>query len=67
MQYAKMIGLIEQVKIAGERETEFVNQQLADAFESWIDKQSLGEITEEEEDALHVAFEKGFGICMHHE
>jgi hypothetical protein len=66
MQYAKMIDLIEQAEQAGESQTEFVNERLADAFEIWLDEQDLGEITEEEEHALRMAFEKGFGICFHH-
>src|SRR2546427_758611 len=66
VQYAKMVALIEDAELAGERETEFVNDQLADAFESWINQLDLGEITEEEEDALRLDFEKGFGICVHH-
>jgi predicted DNA binding protein len=60
-----MIDLIEDAELAGERETAFVNDQLAAAFESWIGGQDLKEITEEEEDALRLAFEKGFGICVH--
>ena len=66
MQYAKMIDLIETAERAGEIQTEYVNERLADAFEFWVSEQDLGEITEEEEDALRRAFEKGFGICMHH-
>ena len=37
------------------------------AFDIWLSDQDLGEITEEEEDALRRAFEKGFGICVHHQ
>jgi hypothetical protein len=67
MQYAKMVDLIEAATLAGERETAFVNDRLADAFEIWLDGQDLsgGAITEEEEHALRMAFEKGFGICFH--
>ena len=60
-----MADLIKEAERAGERETEFVNDQLSAAFESWIDQQNLGEITEEEADTLRLAFEKGFGICVH--
>jgi hypothetical protein len=67
MQYAKMVDLLQEAEIAGERETEGVNQQLADAFDNWLFEQDLGEITGEEEQALREAFEKGFGICMHRE
>jgi regulator of replication initiation timing len=66
VQYAKMIDLIEAAEVAGEQQTEFVNEKLADAFDIWLSDQDLGEITEEEEDALRRAFEKGFGICVHH-
>jgi hypothetical protein len=66
MQYAKMIDLLKEAEQAGERETEYVNDRLAEAFESWLDRQNLGEITEEEEHDLRMAFEKGYGICFHH-
>ena len=66
MQYAAMVDLIEEAERAGEARTEFVNERLADAFDIWLAEQDLGEITEEEEDALRRAFEKGFGICVHH-
>jgi len=66
MQYAKMIDLIEAAERAGEIQTEYVNERLADAFEFWLSEQELGEITEEEEEVLREAFEKGFGICFHH-
>ena len=67
MQYAKMVDLTEAAEIAGERETAFVNERLSDAFDIWLSAQDLGEITEEEEHALRMAFEKGFGICFHHQ
>ena len=67
MQYAKMIDLIQEAEIAGEARTEFVNERLADAFDIWLAEQDLGEITEEEQDALRRAFEKGFGICVHNQ
>ena len=66
MQYATMVDLLQEAERAGEAQTAFVNDRLADAFEIWLDQQSLGEITEEEEHALRMAFEKGFGICFHH-
>ena len=65
MQYAKMVDLLQEAELAGEQQTEYVNERLADAFDIWLSDQDLGEITDEEEDALHRAFEKGFGICMH--
>ena len=67
MQYAAMVDLIEEAERAGEARTAFVNERLSDAFDIWLSEQDLGEITEEEEDALRRAFEKGFGICVHHE
>jgi hypothetical protein len=67
MQYAKMLELIDAAERAGENQTEFVNEKLADAFEFWLEEQhfSYGGTTEEEEEALREAFEKGFGICFH--
>ena len=67
MQYAAMVDLIEEAERAGEARTEFVNERLSDAFDIWLADQDLGEITEEEEDALRRAFEKGFGICVHNQ
>ena len=67
MQYAKMVDLLQEAEIAGEQQTEFVNERLADAFDIWLSDQDLEEITEEEEDALRRAFEKGFGICVHNQ
>jgi hypothetical protein len=65
VQYAAMIDLLQEAERAGEKQTEFVNERLSEAFELWLAEQDLGEITEEEEDALRRAFEKGFGICVH--
>ena len=62
-----MIDLIEEAERAGEARTAFVNERLSDAFAIWLAEQDLGEITEEEQDALRLAFEKGFGICVHHQ
>ena len=67
MQYATMVDLLQEAERAGEQQTAFVNERLADAFDMWLAEQDLGEITEEEEDALRRAFEKGFGICVHHQ
>jgi predicted transcriptional regulator len=67
VQYATMLDLIKEAEIAGEARTEFVNERLADAFDIWLAEQDLGEITEEEEHALRMAFEKGFGICVHNQ
>jgi hypothetical protein len=60
VQYAEMVDLIEKAKLAGIRETAWVRDQLTNAFESWINRQELGEITEEEEETLRSAFEEGF-------
>ena len=65
MQYATMVDLLREAERAGEQETAFVNEHLADAFDIWLSGQDLGEITEEEEDDLRRAFEQGFGICVH--
>jgi hypothetical protein len=66
VQYATMIDLLREAEIAGEARTEFVNERLADAFDIWLSEQDPGEITEEEEHELRMAFERGFGICFHH-
>jgi hypothetical protein len=66
VQYATMGDLLQEAERAGEQQTAFVNERLADAFDIWLSEQDLGEITEEEENALRRAFEKGFGICFHH-
>jgi predicted DNA binding protein len=60
VQYATMVDLIEQARLAGVRETEGVKDALADAFEHWMNRQDLREITDEEEETLRMAFEKGF-------
>jgi predicted DNA binding protein len=65
VQYATMIDLLEKAERAGEQQTEFVNDKLAEAYEVWLDEQIRDEITEEEEHALRMAFEKGYGICFH--
>jgi hypothetical protein len=56
---------LQEAERAGERETYFVNDSLSQAFEIWLAEQKLGKITEEEEEALRRAFEKGFGLCFH--
>ena len=65
MRYATMVDLLREAERTGERATDFVHAQLAAAFESWISMQGLGEITEEEEDALRRAFDQGCGMCVH--
>jgi hypothetical protein len=65
VQYATMVDLLREAERAGEQQTAYVNERLADAFDLWLSGQDLGEITEEEEDAIRGAFEKGFGICVH--
>ena len=67
MQYGTMVDLLREAEIAGERETAFVNDRLAEAFETCLDSQNLGEITEDEEHDLRMAFEEGFGICFHNQ
>jgi predicted DNA binding protein len=65
MQYAAMVDLLAAAKQAGEKRTEHVNEALALAFDAWLDEQELGELTDEEYDALRLAFEEGYGICVH--
>ena len=65
MQYATMVDLLLEAERAGEAQTAFVKEHLADAFDLWLREQYFRGITEEEEDALRKAFEKGFGICVH--
>jgi hypothetical protein len=60
MQYAVMVDLIEKAKLAGVRETTSVRDALASAFETWLNRQDLREITDEEVEALHMAFAEGF-------
>ena len=67
VQYATMVDLLREAERAGEQQTAFVRERLADAFDIWLADQNLGEITEEEEDALRRAFEQGFGICVHNQ
>ena len=60
MQYAAMVDLMEKARLAGLRETGWVRDQLSNAFENWINRQDLREITEEEEERLREAFAEGF-------
>jgi hypothetical protein len=62
-----MRDLLQEAERAGERDTAFVNDQLAAAFDHWLSGQELEGITvtEEEVDVLRRAFAKGFGICVH--
>jgi hypothetical protein len=58
MKYAQMIDLIDQAAQAGE--SEFDADALLERFHVWLRGESLGEITDEEHDALFDAFWKGF-------
>ena len=60
MQYAHMVDLIEQAKLAGVRETDSVRDALYSAFETWLNRQDLREITDEEIEVLQEAFAEGF-------
>jgi hypothetical protein len=60
MQYAVMVDLIEQARLAGAGETESVRDSLDAVFENWLNRQDLREITEEEVEALHASFTEGF-------
>jgi len=60
MQYAQMVDLIGKAKLAGVRETKSARDALARAFETWLNRQDLREITDEEVEALQAAFAEGF-------
>jgi hypothetical protein len=60
MQYANMIDLIPKARLAGVHKATLMSDQVANAFERWLDTQHLGEITEEEEEVLRRSFEDGF-------
>jgi predicted DNA binding protein len=60
MQYAVMIDLLEKAKEAGKKNYGYFTEVIAHAFESWIGMQNVADLTEEEEDTLRDAFEKGF-------
>ncbi len=62
MQYAKMIDLIEKAKQAGGSETTaWIIDMLLDSFHDWANVQEIGELTDEEHDAMFNAFCEGFG------
>lgn len=61
MTYAQMIDLIGKARKAGS-EHEYANQILHEAFDLWLNDEGIQELTDEEESALCVAFEEGFGI-----
>jgi hypothetical protein len=61
MQYAKMVDLLQEAERAGSERSIW----LTEAFERWLRQKNLGEITEEEEEALRKAFIKGFDVCFH--
>ena len=66
MQYATMVDLLRKAELAGEGETEWVNDSLFEAFDLWLSGQHFEEeLTRQEQDALYEAFQKGFGICLH--
>jgi hypothetical protein len=62
MQYATMVDLIEEAKLAGLRETQAVRDSLQSVFNTWLSDQELEGIsfTEEEEEVLEKAFAEGF-------
>jgi predicted DNA binding protein len=55
-----MVDLIGKAKLASVRETKTVRDALARAFETWLNRQDLREITDEEVEALQAAFAEGF-------
>ncbi len=58
MQFKKMASLIDEAKAAGEGE--FDADALLERFDVWLRDAELGDITDEEHDALFGAFWKGF-------
>ena len=60
MQYAVMVDLIEKAKLAGMRETESLRDSVEGVFETWLNRQDLREITDEEVEVLQAAFAEGF-------
>jgi hypothetical protein len=66
VQYTTMVALIKEAELAGEGETEFVNDSLFEAFDIWLSGQHFEEeLTRQEKDVLYEAFQKGYGICFH--
>jgi hypothetical protein len=63
--------LIGEAMAGGQNYTEHANQALSDAFEQWLSDKGLPseyDWTESETrklSILRLAFEKGFGICVH--
>jgi hypothetical protein len=60
VQYAQMVDLIGKTKLTGVWETDSVRKALTSAFETWLNRQDLREITDEEFAVLHAAFAEGF-------
>ncbi len=52
---------------AGEEDTQRALDALTEAFDRWLNKNELGHIEEESPiwETFWVAFQKGFGICIH--
>jgi hypothetical protein len=63
MQYSKMMDLLtDATEAGGSNITGYVNEQLAEVFDQWLDALELGELPEEEYEALKLALEEGYGI-----
>jgi len=63
MHYAQMVDMLEQAKLAGKSELTYpVNELLGSVFDQWLETRKLSELTDEEYDALLLAFEEGYGI-----
>ena len=61
-----MVDLLQKAERAGkEQHTAFADECLADAFGIWLSGHAPAGITEEEEDAIRAAYEKGLGIRVH--
>ena len=61
MTYAQMIDLLHQARERGEAE-EYTNEVLHEQFSVWLESLEVGALTEEEEEAVQLAFEEGYGI-----
>ncbi len=65
MKYAEMKDLIEEAKFAAAYITDDVDKLLTEKFDNWLYERVIHATTQEEYDRLKLAFEEGYGICMH--
>ena len=68
MQYGTMVDLLPEAQRAGVREARLLRAEIAGAFACWLSSQELEGITvtQDEKDALRLAFEKGVGNYYTH-